>query len=214
MLIEYYGHSCFALTSGATKIVIDPYSPEVGYKMPTRGATATLVSHEHFDHNHVGAIVGRTAVVRGAARREEGGVKIRGVLADHDDQGGACRGKVTLFCLEIEGLRVVHLSDLGQLLQSDQLQEIGPADVLFVPVGGGHTIGAAEAHHILQALKPTLAVPMHYRTPFLNKSLFPDCQGLDALRRLIEVKNGPAQMDFTSADAKNPPCVVAMTHLF
>ena len=211
VLIEYYGHSCFALTSGATKVVIDPYGPEVGYKLPNRGATMTLVSHEHFDHNHVEAVVGRTSVVRGAAGRSEAGVTVQGVMADHDGAGGSLHGKVTIFCLDMEGLRLVHLSDLGHPLNAELLREIGKVDVLFVPTGGGgYTLGPAEALKAMQALKPTLTIPMHYRTPFLNRSLFPDLEPVEPFLRL----SGGVRGDATLKVELGAPRVLAMTHLF
>jgi len=210
VLIEYYGHSCFALTSGSTKIVLDPYGPEVGYKMPQRAAAITTVSHDHFDHNHTAAVLGRTTVVRGGAPRQEGTVKIRGVLADHDSQGGSRLGKVTLFCLELEGLRVVHLSDLGHLLNAEQIAEIGKVDVLFVPCGGGdYTLGAAEADKVVQVLQPALAIPMHYRTPFLNRSLFPDLEGVDKFK----AARGSSELKVTASDLGSPRRI-AMSHLF
>jgi Beta-lactamase superfamily domain len=38
-------------------------------------------------------------------------------------------------------------------------------DLLFVPVGGGPTIGASAAVESVARLAPRWAVPMHYRTP-------------------------------------------------
>ena len=36
--------------------------------------------------------------------------------------------------------------------------------MVFVPVGGGPTIGGAAAAEVVRALEPRLVVPMHYRT--------------------------------------------------
>ncbi|CAN0491651.1 unnamed protein product, partial [Phaeothamnion confervicola] len=106
-------------------------------------------------------------------------------MADHDAEGGSRLGKVTIFVVELEGLRLVHLSDLGALLNKEQIDEIGRVDVLFVPTGGGqYTLGPKEAHHTVQQLKPAVAVPMHYRTPFLNRELFPQLQPLEDYQKL------------------------------
>jgi L-ascorbate metabolism protein UlaG (beta-lactamase superfamily) len=43
-----------------------------------------------------------------------------------------------------------------------------PVDLLFVPVGGGPTIGADQAAQITRALAPRWAVPMHYRTAAID----------------------------------------------
>jgi L-ascorbate metabolism protein UlaG (beta-lactamase superfamily) len=42
---------------------------------------------------------------------------------------------------------------------------IGSLDLLFIPVGGGPTIGAEGATAIVARLSPRWVVPMHYRTP-------------------------------------------------
>ena len=202
MQIEYYGHSCFAVSHAGFKLLIDPYDEQVGYKMPNRGAQLTLVSHEHFDHNCVRAVSGRTQVIRGTAPHDIQGIKIRGVLAEH----GGGHGIVTVFCWEWNGTRFCHLSDVGPLPDK---KEIGPVDVLFVPIGGGnYTMDPKEARKAIEALQPGLAIPMHYRTPFLNRALFPDLQPLEAFGSCQRHAEGP--LDLNQA----PKGVVALSHLF
>jgi L-ascorbate metabolism protein UlaG (beta-lactamase superfamily) len=58
--------------------------------------------------------------------------------------------------------------DLGHELSSSQVDEIGPVDVLFLPVGGFYTIGHGEARKVMGALKPRITVPMHYRLPGMS----------------------------------------------
>ena len=50
MKIEYFGHSCFLLTDGKTRIVTDPFAG-IGYEMPQVAADYVTLSHDHFDHN-------------------------------------------------------------------------------------------------------------------------------------------------------------------
>lgn len=38
-------------------------------------------------------------------------------------------------------------------------------DVLLVPVGGYYTIDHGQAAQVVRQLKPTVIVPMHYKTP-------------------------------------------------
>ena len=66
-------------------------------------------------------------------------------------------------------MRVCHFGDFGQsALRPEQREAIGAVDLLFLPVGGGPTIGAAEAAEITSALDPRWVVPMHYRTPAID----------------------------------------------
>jgi L-ascorbate metabolism protein UlaG (beta-lactamase superfamily) len=58
------------------------------------------------------------------------------------------------------------MGDFGQSeLREEQAQAIGELDLLFVPVGGGFTIGAEQAALVIDRLQPRWVVPMHYRTP-------------------------------------------------
>ena len=183
---EYYAHSCFLYHFGSTKILIDPYDPKIGHKMPERGADYVWISHSHFDHSHVAAVSGRSMVVRGCAPRTLGPVKSYGVLADHDPHGGSNKGQVTLFCFQNQDLRFCHLSDLGHRLTPEQLEEIGRCDVVMIPVGGGDcTLDAAMALDVLEQLKPQLILPMHFRTPFLSRTLFPTIDNLEPFLKKI-----------------------------
>lgn len=174
MVITWYGQSCFRFQSSQAVLVIDPFSKEIGLAPPRGRADAVLVSHHHFDHNNVAALEGEPIVVDGPGEYEVRGVAIRGIPADHDEAGGAERGKVTIFTLELEGMRLVHLSDLGQKrLTEIQLEGIGDADILFVPVGGVYTIGAREAAQVVNQIEPRIVIPMHYRLPGLTVQLEP-----------------------------------------
>ena len=87
------------------------------------------------------------------------------VASEHDDVAGTKRGPNTIFRFTLDGLRVCHFGDFGQsALRPEQQQAIGEVDVLFLPVGGGPTVGGESAAAIVRALRPRLVVPMHYRT--------------------------------------------------
>ena len=70
-----------------------------------------------------------------------------------------------MFVLEVGGLRIAHLGDLGHPLNEEQLAAIGSVDVLLVPVGGVTTIDARQATRVVDQLRPRLLViPMHYKS--------------------------------------------------
>jgi L-ascorbate metabolism protein UlaG (beta-lactamase superfamily) len=88
------------------------------------------------------------------------------VASEHDPSAGTERGANTIVAFGLEQLRVVHFGDFGQTeLRAEQAAAIGAADLLFVPVGAGPTIGADGAMAIVERLRPRWVVPMHYRTP-------------------------------------------------
>jgi L-ascorbate metabolism protein UlaG (beta-lactamase superfamily) len=88
------------------------------------------------------------------------------VASEHDEEAGTARGPYTIFVFSLEGVRTAHFGDFGQAaLRPEQRRAIGDVDLLFLPVGGGPTIGAAAAKAIVDELAPRWVVPMHYRTP-------------------------------------------------
>lgn len=173
MKISWLGHSCFCIQGEGITIVTDPFDQSVGYEMPNVRADVVLVSHEHDDHNNVTAIQGDPIVVRGSGEHQALGLTFLGVNTCHDDKGGSLMGMNTAFCFDLEGMRICHLGDLGEVLSKKEEGEIGPVDLLFVPVGGIYTLDARGADKVLGQLHPAIAVPMHYRTQALSFDLDP-----------------------------------------
>ncbi len=174
MKLRWLGHSCFLLTaSDGTKIATDPFNETVGYLPPTVSADFVTVSHEHFDHNSVRAIDGKPRTIKGPGEHKAGKHKVIGVESFHDESMGAKRGQNTIFVLEIDGMRLAHLGDLGHLLTEKQLEAMGQIDVLMIPVGGTYTIDAPQAVEVMRQLSPKVTIPMHYKTEVLSLPLSP-----------------------------------------
>jgi L-ascorbate metabolism protein UlaG (beta-lactamase superfamily) len=180
MQVEWYGQSAFRLSGGGLNVVIDPFADMSG--LEARGlqfdypaisgveADLVLVTHEHADHNGVDAIGGSPAVLRSTAGRLESPAgEVVAVASEHDAAAGTERGPNTIFVFSLDGVRVAHLGDFGQSsLRDEQAEAIGEVDLMFIPVGGGPTIGAPDAAAIVDRLSPRWVVPMHYRTPRVN----------------------------------------------
>lgn len=169
MNIKWLGHSSFLLTSqGGRTLIIDPYDTEaypdsLFYEPVDETADVVLVSHRHADHGNVEAVGGTPIIVSTPEAREVEGFGVRGVMTFHDTEAGAQRGDNMVSVITVDGLCVCHLGDLGHELSPEQVAEIGPVDVLLIPVGGFFTIDAAAATRVWQQLNPSITIPMHYR---------------------------------------------------
>jgi L-ascorbate metabolism protein UlaG (beta-lactamase superfamily) len=180
MHVEWYGQSAFRLTAGATAVVIDPFADMSGlaargltFDYPTiddAPADLVLVTHEHGDHNGIEAISGEPVVLRSTAGRLASPIgEVLAIASEHDAAAGIERGPNTIFVFDLDGLRVAHFGDFGQdALRPAQSAAIGQVDLLFLPVGGGPTIGGEQAAAITEELQPRWVVPMHYRTPRID----------------------------------------------
>lgn len=52
---------------------------------------------------------------------------------------------------------------MGCLPSDEELEPLKGVDVLMVPVGGYYTIDAGQARRLVEAVKPRVVIPMHYR---------------------------------------------------
>jgi L-ascorbate metabolism protein UlaG (beta-lactamase superfamily) len=170
--ITYLGHAAFLLQSGETWILMDPYAAGTGgYEALSQEADVVTVSHEHSDHNYVQAAQGDPQVLRGLTADgwqdtdySINGVTFASVNTFHDNSGGHDRGRNAAFIVKMDGLRLVHLGDLGHLLNAEQINGLSPVDILLIPTGGHYTIDPLEADQVIEQLRPRVVIPMHYRT--------------------------------------------------
>ncbi len=120
-----------------------------------------MVTHEHRDHSAVEVIGGEPEIVRTAGTHGD----VAGIASEHDAEAGTKRGANTIFAFALDGVRVAHFGDFGQAaLRDEQAEALGAVDLLFIPVGGGLTIGAEQAAEIAARVQARWVVPMHYRT--------------------------------------------------
>jgi L-ascorbate metabolism protein UlaG (beta-lactamase superfamily) len=223
VLIRWHGQSFFEIiTAKGTRIVTDPHAIDE-YGRPQVKADLVLMSHFHLDHSRLDAItnakqakqINALKKVSGeGARGEEWNVideqfkdvHIRTMGAYHDDMAGAQRGKNGVFILDVDGLRIVHLGDLGHKLSREQLKRLGKVDVLMIPVGGVYTLNGLEAQKVVAQVKPTRYVlPMHYGTTvyrdLLGLEYFLDDQQMGTVQKF---KSNELAIDPKSEPPKEP----------
>ncbi|MHB0977628.1 MAG: MBL fold metallo-hydrolase [Candidatus Aquicultorales bacterium] len=186
LTLTWFGQSMFLMeTTRNSRLVIDPFESSLGKTPPRLEADVVLVTHDHYDHNNVGAI-GGAKVLRKATSMTFDGIGVEGVDAFHDDSHGSKRGSVVMFKIEAEGIVFLHMGDFGQAaLGEDQKQAIGRIDVLMIPVGGFYTIDGKQARSIVQALAPRVAIPMHYKIPEVQERIVGPEGFLEGMRRVV-----------------------------
>jgi L-ascorbate metabolism protein UlaG (beta-lactamase superfamily) len=165
LTITWLGHSFFKLQAGDATVAIDPYDAATGLKPPRFNADLLLITHEHHDHNNRATVMGQPFEVAAPGEYEVKGCTVYGVAGFHDTKGG----RNTMYRLEMEGIRVVHLGDIGQeKLTPAQLEVLDGVDVLLIPVGGKYTVNGQQAASLVDQLEPRIVVPMHYKIPGLK----------------------------------------------
>jgi L-ascorbate metabolism protein UlaG (beta-lactamase superfamily) len=93
---------------------------------------------------------------------------VQGINSYHDDKGGKERGSNVIYRIEMDDISVVHLGDLGHVLENKHLEELVGIDILMIPVGGKYTLDAKKAVEVISQIEPRMVIPMHYKTPNLK----------------------------------------------
>ncbi len=183
--ITWLGHDGFKLKKEAV-VYIDPYQ----LKSPAEPADVVCVTHEHFDHLSVEdlkkVVTPHTTIVTIAAcqeavqglrpravrvvkpgdRIQAEGVAIEAVPAYNTSKFRApgkpfhpqADGKVG-FVLGMGGIRIYHAGDTDEI---PEMAKVAGVDVALLPVSGTYVMTAAEAIKACEAIRPKLAIPMHY----------------------------------------------------
>jgi L-ascorbate metabolism protein UlaG (beta-lactamase superfamily) len=173
--IQYYGHSCFKITTKpagrATEEVViftDPFDKSIGLRPPQGHADVVFVSHNHPDHNNAAALKDNPLIIDLPGEYSVKGINAVGIDSFHDEKEGTERGRNTIFILESESIKICHLGDLGINLNPGQFEEINGVDILLIPVGGKFTIDGKKAAEIARKIEPAIVIPMHYKVKDSN----------------------------------------------
>lgn len=171
--IHWLGHDSFRI-DGSKVVYFDPYQITGG-----PSADLILISHEHFDHcspedvakisaDHTvivtnaasaGKLEGDVRVVKPGDRLEVEGVGIEVYPAYNvDKQFHPKSAGMLSFVVTLDGVRYYHAGDTDVIPEMKDVK----ADVAFLPVSGTYVMTAQEAAEAARAVRPKIAIPMHY----------------------------------------------------
>ena len=188
MIITHIGHSCFKIQdktgSEGITLVTDPYDKSTGLKVPNFEADIITISHDHADHNNAKALRGTPFIIDTAGEYDIKNVSIQGIESYHDEKEGKERGLNIIYQISMDNISLVHLGDLGHVLDNKQLEILQGTDILLIPVGGKYTLNAKKAVEVITQIEPRIVIPMHYKTPKLKF----DLDGVDKFIKEIGLK--------------------------
>lgn len=224
--IEYIAHSSFRIHSPSEKLIlIDPFLSYywLGYGFPNNLHADTIaVTHPHYDHDS-GTFIGTPwpfdpsiPVIRDPGEYTVADIHVHGFSGKHADPWGKEFGqKNNLFMFEVGGLRIAHLGDNGPLTSAN-IAALGKVDILMMPIDGSeHILKAPEARAIVDALHPSVLIPMHYRIKDREAPGHP--QGLGDIEPWVACQTNVFQLQgniqvFHSADFPKPTRVLVFQH--
>ncbi|MCR5088302.1 MAG: MBL fold metallo-hydrolase [Oscillospiraceae bacterium] len=159
MTVQWLGHACFRIAHKGYSIIIDPYNSDYinGYPKLRAKADQVLVSHEHYGHNY------REGVILSGRGESDSPFEIETLKVPHDFKMGNWRGFCNIHILKADGMKIVHMGDLGTQLSGGEITKLHGADVMMICAGSCTALPSQEAKRITDETMPDVIIPMHYR---------------------------------------------------
>ena len=177
--ITFLGHDSFRFECGGKKVYIDPFKLSANDK-----ADLILVTHGHFDHCSIADLNNLSTQKTMVITTPDTTSKLAGKVGAGDMKLATPGTKIDLDWIKVEavpaynigkefhpkdnqwvgyiitlnGVRIYHAGD------TDLIQEMSnfKCNVALLPVSGTYVMTAQEAAKAAAAIKPNLAIPMHY----------------------------------------------------
>jgi len=173
MEIVWYGHACFRLRGRGNAVVTDPFRSDLGYELPHFTGTVVTISRNHPEHNEARLVRGNPYVITGPGDYEVGGVFVTGIRTNAEPKSLPPDQRNTAYIIEIEDITVCHLGNLVDVPTQQQAEDMGPIDILILPVGGKSVLTPARAAEVVNIIEPRIVIPMMYRVADLKADLSP-----------------------------------------
>jgi len=172
MELTWYGLGCFRIVQrGYPAVVMDPFNEEeTGLVLP-RSRSEIVTSSVLLDEPQQARWKGLRGVSRtlaGPGEYEIGGVFITGVATFRDRKHGAEAGQNIVYAVNVNGVVVCHLGEIGHTPTQTQVEALGSVNVLLIPVGLPGGLTPAMASEIVSLIEPDIVVPMNYHIPGLR----------------------------------------------
>lgn len=175
--IEWLGHATFKLAKGGKTVYIDPW------KIRSKDtADLICITHSHYDHLSVEdikklqgkdtvivatadsakTIPGNAKIVKPGDKVEVNDIKVEAVAAYNVNKQfhPKANGWVGYIITLPDGTRFYHAGDTDYIPEMKDVK----TDIAVFPVGGTYTMDAQEAAKAANAIRPKLAIPMHWGT--------------------------------------------------
>ena len=178
MTIQWLGHAGFRITHQGYSIVIDPYNSDYinGYPKLCVKADRLLVSHEHFGHNY------REGVILSGRPETECPFEIETIRVPHDFKMGNWRGYCLIHILKADGMKIVHMGDIGCELTESQLDQLRNCDFLLIP--------PQLFHYTRYLFGSCLRCGVYFRAEDLSPELIARIPGVDRVLGLLGGHSG------------------------
>jgi L-ascorbate metabolism protein UlaG (beta-lactamase superfamily) len=103
-----------------------------------------------------------------------------------------------MYLFEIEGIRFLHIGDIGNPLSEEHLAQLaGNVDVMFALTGGNATIALDDLDDAIRKIQPRVIIPMHYFHPKGRLKILPVTEFLNRYPAEMVTRVGGSELELT-----------------
>ncbi len=213
VLIRYLHHASFAILAEDGTVAVTDYTGLIG--RPDVVPTVVTMNNSHHTHWTPDPDPRIAHVLDGWPtgghpadhRLDLGSMLVRNVTTDTRGPfgEGALKDGNSIFIFEVAGLCIAHLGHLHQIPSAEQYAAIGRVDILMVPVDGGYTLRLQDMKGVVQRLKSSVVIPMHWFSDRSLTEFLAEMQG-----EFDVVETGLTQMEFAIDDLPSRPTILVL----
>jgi L-ascorbate metabolism protein UlaG (beta-lactamase superfamily) len=189
--ITFLGHASFLIESPAGVRIVTDYNDAI--RAPVTPDIVTM-NNAHPTHYSDSVEPGVKYILRGwdpaggvaSHRLEYRDVRVHNVPTNVREFGGTRYNGNSIFVFDIADLCIAHLGHLHHTLTQSHLAELGPIDVVMVPVDGVWTLNQEEMIEVLQQIRPKIVIPMHIFTRATLDKFLTRIDGLYEVRQATD----------------------------
>ena len=192
VFIQYVGHASFLIRSHGGLNMVTDFTGFIGTSRVI--PDVVTMNHAHESHWTAAPDPAIPHVLPGWGKFGEGidhkldlgEVLIRNVSTDIRSQFSGIETKGnSIFIFEMAGLCIGHLGHLHHEPDAGQYAAIGRLDVVMAPVDGGMTLDLPTMTRVIQRLRSSIVIPMHWFSDFgLNAFL----NGMEGSFQVVRVE--------------------------
>jgi L-ascorbate metabolism protein UlaG (beta-lactamase superfamily) len=164
MVITSQGVEAIKIQHGDLTVAFNPPSKDSKFSGTSFGADVVLITANHPDLNGADQASRKEKeafVIKGPGEYEVDGLFIRGFVSKTNYGGKMLIN--TIYTITIDGIHIAYLGALDEAeLSAEAKEELGQADILFVPIGGDGVLNASDAYKAAVKREPGFIIPIHY----------------------------------------------------
>ncbi len=164
MIITYQGVEGIKIQHSDKVIAFNPSSKKSKFSGTSFGSDIVLITANHDDlngHEQASRKEKEAFVISGPGEYEVDDFFIRGFTSKTNYGGRELIN--TIYTITIDNIHVAYLGAFNDDdLSPEAKEELGEADILFVPIGGDGVLDSASAYKIAVKREPGIIIPIHY----------------------------------------------------